>query len=93
MRPDNGLLHLYFNTEGRINRQTFWLRGFLLYWLLWGLIWILFFGLFASSTIVCAIEGDFDCVMASAGLLILFIFILNLLIDVDHAGGSRKATA
>ena len=39
MRPDNGLLHLYFSTNGRINRQTFWLHGIIVYWIIWSAIW------------------------------------------------------
>lgn len=41
-----GLGHLYFNPTGRINRSTFWLKGFLLLNVIWIAIWI---GMFAIA--------------------------------------------
>ena len=40
MVPDNGLLHLYFNPEGRINRSTYWLKGVLLHTAIWIVLWV-----------------------------------------------------
>ena len=40
MVPDNGLLHLYFNPEGRINRSTYWLKGVLLHSAIWIVLWV-----------------------------------------------------
>ncbi len=34
-----GIMHLYFNPSGRINRSTFWLQGVLLLYVIWIVIW------------------------------------------------------
>ena len=90
MRPDNGLLHLYFSTNGRINRQTFWLQGFFLYWIIWGAIWGGFLFL-AFSAIEPCIPSNFSpmdildipsilgCTSTALGALSLLMFVLILL--------------
>lgn len=35
------LLDLYFNPSGRINRSTFWLKGWLLLGVIWAVVWVI----------------------------------------------------
>ena len=46
-----GLMHLYFNPSGRINRSTFWLKGILLLHLIWGVIFIAILVMLLSTDI------------------------------------------
>ena len=91
MRPDNGLMHLYFSTEGRINRQTFWLQGILLYYLIWIAIWGAYFFIVWEMISACFPSGvgifelamasgaTASCVSERAGLLFLVAIVLFLL--------------
>ena len=80
MRPDNGLMHLYFSTEGRINRQTFWLQGFLLFWLIWIGIGIIFGSMIGLALGIGVIGDDFGVLAGAAALMLAVLVIAQIFV-------------
>ena len=67
-----GLMDLYFNPSGRINRSTFWLKGFILLNVIWMAIWFGVFYLIFSNVNFTNFDSVLSAIMNALIFLVLF---------------------